>query len=74
MNNLNLNWFLYGNEFVLPDYEKALEKYEKAYEMNQGDSEVLFMLGLMYSYGVGCELDDPKVQRKGILWALLIVL
>ena len=31
--------------------------------MNQEDSEVLFMLGLMYSYGVGCELDDPKVQR-----------
>ena len=30
--------------------------------MNHGDSEILFMMGVMYSYGVGCDLDDPKVE------------
>ena len=51
----------FGNEFIEPNYEKALEKFENAYALNNGDSEILFMLGLMYSYGIGCELDDPKV-------------
>ena len=46
----------------MPDYEKALKKFEMAYELNQSDSDVLFMIGLMYSYGIGCKLDSPKVN------------
>lgn len=54
----------------MPDYEKSFKKYEKAYELNQGDSEILFMLGLMHSYGVGCELDDPKVRIQHFFYVI----
>lgn len=46
-----------------PNYKKALESFENAYKIDQSDSNVLFMIGLMYSYGVGCELDSPKVAK-----------
>lgn len=47
---------------LVPNYEKSLKKYESAYELDQSDSEVIFMIGLMYNYGVGCELDATKVH------------
>lgn len=54
-------FFQFGDEKILPNYEMALKKYEQAYEANQADSDVLLMLGMFYSYGIGCELNHTKV-------------
>jgi TPR repeat protein len=58
---------------VSPNYEKALKSFENAYKIDQSESDVIFMIGLMYNYGVGCELDSPKVLKIWIHNQFLIL-
>lgn len=54
------NIYFFGNDLVLPDYARAMSKLEQFYSANQSDRAVLFLLGVMYTYGIGCSQDSVK--------------